>query len=93
MGGDVLLFRRLPPLPHPADSLCETKTALPPRCFVLADQVFIDIAQHIHFGGELCQPFGDRLDDGAELGVAVGVGLAQLGGARSMPEKRSWKMF
>jgi len=36
VGGDVLLFRRLPPPPHPAGSLCETKAALPPRPFVLA---------------------------------------------------------
>ena len=44
----------------------------------LADQVFIGIAQRIDVGGELGQPFGDLLDDGAELGVPVGVGPAQL---------------
>ena len=43
----------------------------------LADQVFIGIAQRIDVGGEFRQPFGDLLDDGAELGVAVGVGLAR----------------
>ena len=45
----------------------------------LADQVFIGIAQRVDVRGELRQPFGDLLDDGAELGVPVGVGLAQLG--------------
>ena len=44
----------------------------------LADQVFIGIAQRVDVGGELRQPFGDLLDDGAELGVAVGVLLAEL---------------
>ena len=39
----------------------------------LADQVFVGIAQRVDVGGELRQPFGDLLDDGAELGVAVGV--------------------
>ena len=39
VGGDVRLFRRLPPPPHPAGSLCETKTALPPRCFVLPENL------------------------------------------------------
>ena len=41
----------------------------------LADQVFIGIAQRVDVGGELRQPFGDLLDDGAELGVPVGVGF------------------
>ena len=44
----------------------------------LADQVFIGIAQRINVRGELRQPLGDLLDDGAELGVPVGVGLAQF---------------
>ena len=46
-----------------------------PRC-----PVFIGIAQRVDVRGELRQPFGDLLDDGAELGVPVGVSLAQLGG-------------
>ena len=37
----------------------------------LADQVFVGIAQRVDVGGEQRQPFGDLLDDGAELGVAV----------------------
>jgi hypothetical protein len=45
----------------------------------LADQVFIGIAQRVDVRGELRQTFSDLLDDGAQLGVAVGVGLAQLG--------------
>ena len=44
----------------------------------LADQVFVGIAQRVDVGGELRQPLGDLLDDGAELGVAVGVVLAEL---------------
>jgi len=48
----------------------------------LADQVFIGIAQCVDVRGGLGQPLGDFLDDGAELGVAVGLGLAQLGGAQ-----------
>jgi len=34
-GLGIELFRRLPPPPHPSGSLRETKTALPPRRFVL----------------------------------------------------------
>jgi hypothetical protein len=59
----------------------------------LADQVFIGIAQRVDVRGELRQPFGDLLDDGAELGVPVGVGLAQLGGARLISENRPWKVL
>jgi hypothetical protein len=44
----------------------------------LADQVFVRIVQHIHLRGKLGQPLGDLLDDGAELGVSIRVGLAQL---------------
>ena len=44
----------------------------------LADQVFVGIAQRVDVGGELRQPFGDLLDDRAELGVAVVVFLAEL---------------
>lgn len=46
----------------------------------LADQVFIGIAQGVDVRGEFRQPFGDLLDDGAELGIPVYVGLAELGG-------------
>ena len=48
----------------------------------LADQVFIGIAQRVDVRGELRQPFGDLLDDGAELGVPVRIRLAQLGGTQ-----------
>jgi hypothetical protein len=44
----------------------------------LADQVFIGIAQRVDVRGELRQPFGDLLDDGAELGVPILILLAQL---------------
>ena len=44
----------------------------------LADQVFVGIAQRVDVRGELGQPLGDLLDDGAELGVPVGIGLAEL---------------
>ena len=48
----------------------------------LADQVFIGVAQRVDVRGELRQPFGDLLDDGAELGVPVLILLAQLGGTQ-----------
>lgn len=44
--------------------------------------IFIGLAQRFDVGGEPCQPFRDLLDDGAELGAPVGVGLAQFGGTQ-----------
>jgi hypothetical protein len=44
----------------------------------LADQVFIGVAQRVLVGGELRQPLGNRLDDGAELGITRFIALAQL---------------
>ena len=44
--------------------------------------LFIGIAQRVNGRGELRQPFGDLLDDSAELGVPVLILLAQLGGTQ-----------
>ncbi len=44
----------------------------------LADQVFIGVAQGVLVGGKLRQALGDGLDDGAELGIARLVALAQF---------------
>ncbi len=44
----------------------------------LADQVFIGIAQRVDVRGELRQPLGDLLDDGAELGIPILILLAQM---------------
>ena len=44
----------------------------------LADQIFVGIAQRVGVGGKLRQPFGDLLNDGAELGVALFVFFAEL---------------
>jgi len=39
------------------------------------------IAQRVNVGGKARQPFGDFLDDGAELGITLGVVFPQLGRA------------
>ena len=44
----LFLFRRLPPPPHPAGSLRETKTALPPRPFVLPGDLADGAARLVH---------------------------------------------
>jgi hypothetical protein len=44
----------------------------------LADQIFIGIAQRVGVGGKLRQPFGDLLNDCAELGVALLVFFTKL---------------
>lgn len=46
---------------------------------VLTDQILIRITQCVDVGGEVVQPFGDLLDDRAELGVSIGVLPAELG--------------
>ncbi len=48
----------------------------------LANQVFIGIAQRIDICGELSQPFGDLLDDRAELGIAIGIGAPEFIGRK-----------
>jgi hypothetical protein len=54
----------------------------------LANQVLIRVAQRVHVPGKPGQPLGNLLDDGAELGIALGVVLAELFEARSISENK-----
>ena len=74
-GGNLLRRVKLPLFVRPSGSLRPAiSAALRFICLLagpggeLADQVFIGITQRVDVRGELIQPFGDLLDDGAELG-------------------------